>query len=111
MAEIGKLVDEYEAIEVVVGHPVGMSGRAGRSAARAAEFAHELAEIIEPIPVRLVDERLTTVVAERGLRDAGRNNSHSRKVIDQAAAVSILQHALEVERSTGTPAGTTVRKP
>lgn len=105
---IGRLVREHEAIEVLIGYPVGLSGLPGRSAERAAEFARRLATCLEPIPVRLVDERLTTVVAQRGLRDAGRKKNHARKVVDQAAAVSILQHALEAERSTGIPAGTTV---
>ena len=56
-------------------------------------------------PLRLVDERFTTVTAERMLREQGRKGSKRRAVVDQAAAVVILQHALDPERETGTPPG------
>ncbi len=58
-----------------------------------------------PLPVRLVDERLTTVSAEAMLRDRGVKGQARRAVVDQAAAVVILQHALDTERATGTPPG------
>jgi putative Holliday junction resolvase len=60
------------------------------------------------VPVRLVDERLSTVSAQRALHAAGRRTKGSRPVIDQVAAVIILQNALDLERSVGHPPGTTV---
>jgi len=63
------------------------------------------------VPVRLVDERMTTAQAARGLQAAGRNSRDGRSVIDQAAAVIIVQHALDTERATGTPPGTLLTLP
>jgi putative Holliday junction resolvase len=63
------------------------------------------------VPVRLCDERLTTVSAEAMLRDRGRKGQQRRAVVDQAAAVLILQHALDTERATGTPPGEPVEAP
>lgn len=100
-----ELADEYDALEVVVGLPLSMSGGDTLSTADAREFA---ARIAEQRPVRLVDERLSTVTAQRGLHQAGRNTKNSRAVIDQAAAVIILQHALDHERSAGAPPGATL---
>lgn len=65
----------------------------------------ELAKGIKPVTVRLVDERMTTVTAAQGLRASGKNAKKSRSVIDQAAAVVILQNALETERVSGNPPG------
>ena len=62
------------------------------------------------MPVRLVDERLTTVSAEAMLRDRGRKGQQRRAVVDQAAAVMILQHALDTERATGSPPGEPVER-
>ena len=61
------------------------------------------------MPVRLVDERLSTVTAQQGLHAAGRDVRSSRGVVDQAAAVVIVQHALDTERTTGQPPGEVVR--
>ena len=69
------------------------------------EFAATLARRVAPVPVRLVDERMTTVSAEAMLRDQGRKGGKRRAVVDQAAAVLILQHALDTERATGTAPG------
>jgi putative Holliday junction resolvase len=68
-------------------------------------FAERLATRVAPVAVRLVDERLTTVSAEAMLRDRGKKGQQRRAVVDMAAAVMILQHALDTERSTGSPAG------
>jgi putative Holliday junction resolvase len=88
------LVAEREAVEVVVGHPRHLSGATGASARDAEAFAAELGERCG-VPVRLVDERLTTVSASRTLRDRGVKAKEQRAVIDQAAAVAILQSALD----------------
>jgi putative Holliday junction resolvase len=102
---IAELADEYDVLEIVVGLPLSMSGADTPSTADAREFAARLAA---HRPVRLVDERLSTVTAQRGLHQAGRNTKKSRAVIDQAAAVIILQHALDHERASSAPPGATL---
>lgn len=97
--------EESTVLEVVVGLPRSLSGGEGPAAAKVREFAGALARRVAPIPVRLVDERMTTVSAEAMLRDQGRKGGRRRAVVDQAAAVLILQHALDTERSTGTAPG------
>jgi putative Holliday junction resolvase len=104
---IRRLVDEYDAIEVIVGLPLSLSGAETASTADSREVAELIASVVA-VPVRVVDERLTTVSAARGLREAGRTAKNSRSVVDQAAAVILLQHALDLERSTGNPPGTLV---
>ncbi|MEU2658781.1 Holliday junction resolvase RuvX [Streptomyces sp. NPDC007325] len=100
-----RIVEEYEPIEVVVGLPRSLSGREGPAAAKVRAFAREMAKGIAPVPVRLVDERMTTVTATQGLRASGVKAKKGRSVIDQAAAVIILQNALESERVSGNPPG------
>jgi len=92
------IVREYEAVEVVVGMPRTLRGEHGKAAELAARFARRLSEQLAPIPVRVSDERLTTVSAARALRESGVRAKGQRQVIDQAAAVSILQGWLD-ERS------------
>ncbi|MEU0403470.1 Holliday junction resolvase RuvX [Streptomyces sp. NPDC006197] len=100
-----QIVEEYEPIEVVVGLPRSLSGREGPAATKVRAFAREMAKGIAPVPVRLVDERMTTVTATQGLRASGVKAKKGRSVIDQAAAVIILQNALESERVSGNPPG------
>jgi putative Holliday junction resolvase len=106
---IAALVEEHAAIEVVVGLPRLLSGALGTAAGKATDFAQGLSDTLAErgggVSVRLVDERLTTVSAERVLREQGRKGRSRRQVVDQAAAVVILQHALDTERSTGRPPG------
>lgn len=111
--EAARLVGEHEAVEVVVGLPVTLAGNEGESAQKARAWAAALSREIGPVPVRLVDERLTTVQAHRAMGDSGRRAKERRSHIDQQAAVMILQVALDSERSTGQPAGVLVggRKP
>lgn len=104
IARIVSVVHEVEAIEVIVGLPLSLSGARTPSTDDAAGFAAKLAGAV-PVPVRLVDERLSTVTATQALRASGRNSKNSRSVIDQVAAVIILQHALDFERSAGNPPG------
>jgi putative Holliday junction resolvase len=99
------LLVEEGAVEVVVGLPRSLSGREGPAAVRVREFAVRLAREVAPVPVRLCDERLTTVSAESMLRDRGRKGKNRRAVVDQAAAVLILQQALDTERATGRAPG------
>jgi putative Holliday junction resolvase len=95
---------EVDAVEMVVGLPVALSGRDTASTADARRVAGALAAA-DPMPVRLVDERLTTVSATSALHASGRDTRRARSVIDQVAAVILLQHALDVERSRGEPPG------
>lgn len=99
------LVEEENAIEIVLGFPRSLSGGEGPAAAHVRVFAAELAARVSPVPIRLCDERLSTVSAEAMLRERGRSGKRRRSVVDQAAAVMILQQALDTERSTGTAPG------
>ncbi|QXE37851.1 MULTISPECIES: Holliday junction resolvase RuvX [Streptomyces] len=100
-----QIVEEYEPVEVLVGLPRSLSGGEGPAAAKVRLFAQELARGIAPLPVRLVDERMSTVTAGQGLRASGVKSKKGRSVIDQVAAVVILQSALEAERVSGEPPG------
>jgi putative Holliday junction resolvase len=104
VARVLELAAELDAIELVVGLPLAMSGRDTASTGDARAAADLLAA--GPVPVRLVDERLTTVSAQSALHASGRNTRGSRSVIDQVAAVILLQHALDAERSRGEAPGT-----
>ena len=105
---LAALCEQEEAVEIVVGLPVSLSGREGPAAGRVREFAHALATRVAPVPVRLCDERLSTVTAEAQLRQRGRKGSARRAVVDMAAAVVILQNALDTERISGRVPGLTV---
>jgi putative Holliday junction resolvase len=96
--KLARLVAEREAVEVVVGLPRSLSGKSGPAARAAREYAQSLAERIEPIPVRLSDERLTTVAATRRLAEAGTRGRKGRQVVDRSAAVLILQGWLDAAR-------------
>jgi putative Holliday junction resolvase len=114
LAVIERLVVEREAIEVIVGLPRLLSGEEGEAARLAREYAAQLAKRIAPVPVLLVDERLTTVDAHKRLRESGVPGRGQRSVVDQAAAVLILQSALDAEAVSGRPAGMSIspaRKP
>ena len=105
LRRIGEIVAEGEAVEVVVGLPRSLKGSEGPAAAKVREFAASLARRVAPVPVRLCDERLTTVSAESILRESGRHGAKRRAVVDQAAAVLILQTALDTERASGSAPG------
>jgi putative Holliday junction resolvase len=110
LARIRQIAVETEAIEVVVGLPRSLSGGEGPAAAKVREFAGALAGAVDPLPVRLCDERLSTVTAEAVLREHGKKGQKRRAVVDQAAAVVILQTALDTERSRGAAPGETVTR-
>jgi putative Holliday junction resolvase len=93
-----RLIGDLGAVEVVVGLPRTLADRTGPSARDAIAVADALAARIAPIPVRLSDERLTTVTAQRSLREAGVRAKGQRVMIDQAAAVGILQNWLDQRR-------------
>lgn len=99
LRRLAALAAELEAVEVVVGLPRTLADRTGPSALDAIDVADALAQRIAPTPVRLADERLTTVAAQRSLRAAGVRARQQRAVIDQAAAVAILQSWLDQRRA------------
>jgi len=101
-ARLAALVDEYGAMEVVMGLPLALDGQAKLAATDVTAVAERLAMRL-PVALRLVDERLTTAAAHRLL---GRVDSRRRRgIVDQAAAAGILERALEVERNTGEAPG------
>ena len=106
LARIAEVAAELDAIELVVGLPLALSGRDTPSTGDARMVADLLAA--GPLPVRLIDERLTTVSAQAALHASGRNTRGSRSVIDQVAAVILLQHALDAERASGSAPGALV---
>lgn len=101
---IASLVREHGVTQVVVGHPLSMSGRAGPKAKQVEELAGALRSFL-PVPVALQDERLSTVEAERNLRAAGFSGKDRRRAVDRSAAAVILQAWLDAHRGTD-PSGT-----
>ena len=110
IGRLAELVLEYEPLGCVVGMPIGLSGREGPAALKVRAFCADLLEAIDPVPVRLFDERMSTMTAESLLRERGRSASSSRSVIDQAAATVILQTALDSERTRGSAPGETLMR-
>ncbi|MFD0785207.1 Holliday junction resolvase RuvX [Micromonospora avicenniae] len=98
LVELAALVVEHEAVEVVVGLPVNLAGRHGPAAVQVKAYADRLAGVIAPVPVTLTDERMSTVVASRRLAERGVRGKRQRAVVDQAAAVEILQSWLDAQR-------------
>jgi putative Holliday junction resolvase len=105
------LLMEHQAICVYIGKPISLAGKDTASTQSAIDFAGEIAASLKDsnTQVRLIDERLSTVSAQRGMHEAGRNVKQSRDAIDQAAAVVILEHALASERNSGTLVGEEVK--
>jgi len=95
--------------EVVCGLPLDLRGQEGPAAQAVRRIAERLAAAVAPLPVRLVDERLTTRVAERGLRAAGRGGRQLRRDIDQWAAVGLLRDLVDRVERTGDPGGEVLR--
>lgn len=108
LARLRALVAEYEPSGFVLGLPRHLKGTEGQNAALARDRARWLAEQFPELDVRLIDERLSTVSAARDLRAAGRTARQQRAVIDQAAAVAILNTALDAERASGRRAGESI---
>jgi len=104
LAEIAALVTEHEVVEVVVGLPRTLRGTDGAAVTAARGFGDALADRIAPVPVVYIDERLTTVTAHRQLAQTGVRSRDRRAVVDQAAAVQILQSRLDaLARQAGRP--------
>jgi putative pre-16S rRNA nuclease len=98
IAELVRLVSEHEAVQVVVGLPVRLDGSEGIAAIDIRAYAERLARAVGHVPVILADERMSTVVATRRLAERGVRGKRQRAVVDQAAAVEILQSWLDAQR-------------
>lgn len=92
------LLAEYEPVRVYVGRPIHLSGNESAATSKAEIFADLFREKFD-VEVFMVDERLTTVSAQKSMRDAGRTSRESKQVIDQAAAVAILEMAMNLEKA------------
>lgn len=99
LARVQALAREHEVVEVVVGLPQTLRGEHGHAAALTATYARYLRRALDPVPVRLADERLSTVAASRTLSEMGVRGQRQRAVVDQAAAVHILQSWLDARLS------------
>lgn len=102
LRRLATLIGELDIVEIVVGLPRTLADRAGASADDAVALATALGARVGSVPVRLADERLTTVSAARSLREAGVRAREQRGMIDQAAAVAILQGWLDQRRNAAT---------
>lgn len=100
MEQIAEYVREYEAVEVIVGLPVTLAGSEGIAAHHARTYAQVLGKLIDPVPVHLTDERMSTVAATRRLSERGVRGKRQRAVVDQVAAVEILQQWVDKRRRT-----------
>jgi putative holliday junction resolvase len=98
IAELARLVREHEAVQVVVGLPVRLDGSEGIAAIDIRAYAERLARAVGHVPVTFADERMSTVVASRRLAERGVRGKRQRAVVDQAAAVEILQSWLDAQR-------------
>jgi putative Holliday junction resolvase len=99
MSEICELVRVYEAVEVIVGLPITLAGKEGPAAVLIRQYADRLASLLDPVPVIFADERMSTAAAARRLSERGVRGKRQRAVVDQAAAVEILQSWLNLRRA------------
>lgn len=102
LERLARLVEERSAVEVIVGLPRTLAGRSGAAVDAARDYGEALAARIAPVPVTYVDERLTSVYANRVLADRKVPGRARRAVVDQVAAVEILQNYLDRRRGGGT---------
>jgi putative Holliday junction resolvase len=100
------LLNEYEPVAIYVGLPISLDAKFTQSTYESLYFAEDI-ETITTTRVRLVDERLSTKMAQANLHESGRNTRTSKAVIDSASAVEILERALDVLKA-GREAGKTV---
>jgi putative Holliday junction resolvase len=94
---ISQIFSEIDPVAIYVGRPALLSGKDGSASEKAFEFVTQLATLTT-VPIEMIDERMSTISAARNLRDAGRNAKESKESIDMAAAVAILDFALEIEK-------------
>ena len=97
LKQITEILTEIDPVTIYVGRPSLLSGIDGSATEKALEFVEQL-RTLTPVPVEMIDERMSTISAARNLRDAGRNAKDSKDAIDMASAVAILEFALEIEK-------------
>ena len=97
LAEITTLLEQYEPIHIYIGKPLHMSGHSGESTEKVESFV-SLLQTMTNIPIALIDERLSTVSAQKKLKDAGVSMKDSKTLIDAMAAVAILEQGLLSEK-------------
>jgi putative Holliday junction resolvase len=97
LKQITEILTEIDPVTIYVGRPALLSGNDGSATEKASEFVEQLCTLT-PVPVEMIDERMSTISAARNLRDAGRNAKDSKDAIDMASAVAILDFALEIEK-------------
>ena len=95
--QISEILADIEPVAIYVGRPALLSGNDGSATEKATQFGAVLSTITQ-VPIEMIDERMSTVSAARNLREAGRNAKDSKAAIDMAAAVAILDFALEIEK-------------
>jgi putative Holliday junction resolvase len=95
--QISAIFEDMEPVAIYVGRPALLSGKDGLATEKASGFVALLNTITE-VPIEMIDERMSTISAARNLRDAGRNAKDSKDAIDMAAAVAILEFAIEIEK-------------
>ena len=95
--QISQMLSDIQPVAIYVGRPALLSGNDGLATEKAGEFVALLSAITQ-VPIEMIDERLSTISAARNLRDAGRNAKDSKSAIDMAAAVAILEFALDIEK-------------
>jgi len=112
VSKVGELIAEIDPGVIYVGLPINLKGANTQSTQAAIDFATAISQfravIDEAIEIRLIDERLSTSSALGALRDSGKSAKESRGLVDQAAAVEILELALAIEKRTGMLAGTEI---
>ena len=97
LKQISEILADIEPVAIYVGRPALLSGNDGSATEKATQFGAVLGTITQ-VPIEMIDERMSTVSAARNLREAGRNAKDSKAAIDMAAAVAILDFALEIEK-------------
>jgi putative Holliday junction resolvase len=105
LPQLQGLVQEWEPLEIIVGLPLSLDGQERTAAETVRSVVSDIGALLPEVPLRLVDERHTTTIAHTLLRDSGVNSRDARRSVDQAAAVIMLQQALDTERATGEPPG------
>jgi putative Holliday junction resolvase len=96
-SQILQIITEIEPVTIYVGRPSLLSGNDGVATEKATEFV-ALLRTITQVPIELIDERMSTISAARNLREAGRSAKESKDAIDMAAAVAILEFAIDIEK-------------
>ena len=95
--KLGEVIEEYSIVGIYLGKPKHLSGAEGATVELVASFAERFAESFD-IPITYVDERLTSGAAEKLLKNAGKNSKESRGLVDQLAAVAILELGIQIEK-------------